>query len=252
VALQRAVGNRGFVRMLQRIGTRVTHPPGARSSFGSVEATFDGRDLVVKDGAHTILNVPGQSGKPITVRGADARACGGATSDSYLNNPLYIGIRDFGAIPEGRYRFRVTDMVTFSLSERLRLLPGGSHTDPMGRSLHGGDWGAGRVALAPVRIARNRFASCGNTRSRSGFYLHGGLLAGSSGCIDIGNDAFERLVAALLGYRKSITVTVRYTHPAPAVSAATRAGGRFTYPGQRDPTLWDRIEAVLGGGDDEQ
>lgn len=42
-----------------------------------------------------------------------------------------------------------------------------------------GDWGRGRVPLRP--------APGTNTRGRRGFYIHGGSLPGSAGCIDVGN-----------------------------------------------------------------
>jgi hypothetical protein len=236
---------------LTRLGTQVTHPSGSRSSFRSVTATFDGEDFIVSGDGTVILNTKGQSGRPITVRSADRRACHGTPNDSYLNNPRYVGIADNGPIPEGDYRFTATQMTTFSLAEQAQMILGGSFTDPLGHSLHGGDWGSGRVALEPRRIVPSRF--CGNTRSRSGFFLHGGVLPGSSGCIDIGDSAFDSLVRLLLGYRTTITVTVQYRHPPPDPGALTRALGRFTYPqvpGHRDPTIWERLGSVFGGDED--
>jgi hypothetical protein len=102
--------------------------------------------------------------------------------------------------------------------------------------------------LEPVSIVAAK--KCGDTRSRSGFYLHGGVLPGSSGCIDIGNDGVEKLVGLLAGYKADVFVTVKYTAPPPSVGGVKRAIGRFTYPPQKEPSLWDRVKSALGGGGD--
>jgi hypothetical protein len=194
----------------ERLGTQVTHPAGVRSPYHRVTATFDGDDFVVF-GDHTqILSAKGQSGRPLTVRAADRRACAGIPNDSYLNNPRYVGIADNGPIPEGEFTVTATQITTFTAAEQASMILGGSHTDPSGRSLHGGDGGSGRVALNPRHILPSRF--CGNPSRRSGFFLHGGVMPGSSGCIDIGDSGIDQLVRLLLGYRGTIVVTVRYRH----------------------------------------
>jgi hypothetical protein len=190
------------------------------------------------------LTVAAQSGRPIGVRPGDATACGGAPTDSYLNNPRDVGIADNGPIPEGEFQFRVGRLVTFSAAEQTQMFLGGHYTDPLGASLHGGDWGAGRVALEKIRVLPGR-RGCGNTATRSGFYLHGGVIPGSSGCIDIGNAGIDSIVRLLSAHRAPVRVRVRYTHPAPTVGAASRALGRFTYPGGEDPSLADRLKAML-------
>jgi len=232
----------------EQIGTRVTHPAGSRSPYRTVTATYDGREFVAMGDGREILRASAQSGRPYTVLPADAARCGGSPDDSYMNNPRYVGIADNGPIPEGEFRFRVTEMATFGAWERLRMLTGGSYTDPFGRPLHGGDWGAGRVALRKISV-RPGPRGCGNTASRAGFYLHGGIMPGSSGCIDIGNSGFTRLVELLMGYTGQVRVTVRYRHPAPAVGRIDRALGRFTYPPGRDPGVWDRLRSLFGMGD---
>jgi hypothetical protein len=73
-------------------------------------------------------------------------------------------------------------------------------------------------------------------------------MPGSSGCIDIGNAGFERLVALLSGYRGMVRVRVDYRgHAAPEVGALERAAGRFTYPETQgaEPTVWDRFRSLL-------
>lgn len=232
-----------------RLGTPVTHPAGSRSAYRRITAEFDGREFVVSGDGTVLMRVSAQSGRPYSVRPADATACGGSTGDSYLNNPLYVGISDNGPIPEGEYEFRATSMATFDFAERTQMMTGGTHTDPFGASLHGGDWGAGRVALRKIRVRPGR-RGCGNTATRSGFYLHGGVMPGSSGCIDIGNDGITDLVSHLMGYRAAVRVHVAYRHPAPSVGPIDRALGRFTYPTQRDPSLMDRFRSMFGGGEE--
>jgi len=109
--------------------------------------------------------------------------------------------------------------------------------------MHSGDWGAGRVHLQPVRIGH---APCGNPRRRSGFYLHGGLLAGSSGCIDIGT-SFDDLARFLRGFRGSVTVDVRYEAETPRVGFLTGLGDALAYSGfhlRHGPTA--RLGVELG------
>ncbi len=238
------VGQQGGKDIIKtkRIGTRFSHSPGVVSPYRRISGRFDGRIFTLYGDGTPIYSVDAQSGRPYSVSSSDAASCSGSTSDSYMNNPLYVGIRDNGPIPEGTYRFSASQIATFSFSERTEMLLGGSYTDPFGRSLHGGDWGSGRVALNPVRIIPGP-RGCGNTSARSGFYLHGGVMPGSSGCIDIGNSGFDSLVGHLQGYRGNIEITVRYTHPAPDVGVLDRALGRFTYPtgASENPSLLDRV-----------
>lgn len=230
----------------ETLGTAFTHPPGVTSPYRRITATFNGSEFVLYGDRHVLMRISAQSGRPYSVRAADATACGGSTSESYLNNPRYVGIRDNGPIPEGEYQFRAASMATFGFSERMRMMGGGHYTDPFGDSLHGGDWGSGRVALNPVRILPGP-RGCGNTAVRSGFYLHGGIMPGSSGCIDIGNSGVDTLVSLLQGYTGSITVRVRYTAPAPDVGFINRALGRFTYPPGENPSIRDRIGNIFSG-----
>jgi hypothetical protein len=235
-----------------RVGTKFTHPPGARSRFRSISAEFDGRDFILSGGGTVLMTAAAQSGRPVSVRPADARSCGGSTSDSYTNNPKYVGISDYGPIPEGTYRFSATNFATFSALEQAQFTAGGNFEDPFGRPMHGGDWGAGRVQLTPVRIVPGP-RGCGNTSRRSGFYIHGGSLPGSSGCIDIDNAGITELLTHIAGFTSPITVTVVYRHPAPTVGRVIRAIGGATYPGQDNPSVFDRVEGGLrelfGGGE---
>jgi hypothetical protein len=227
------------------VGTRFTQPPKAKSLYKHIAGRFDGATFTLTGDGVALFSVPAQSGRPYTVRPSDAVACGGKPDDTYLNNPRYVGIADNGPIPEGRYEFRASQFATFSTVEQLRMIGGGSFTDPFGMPLHGGDWGAGRVPLSPISLVPAA-KGCGNTSARSGFYLHGGSLPGSSGCIDVGNAGIAQVVKALEGYAGRIVITVKYTAPPPEVGAAERALGRFTYPKAKDPSWLDRLKAAAG------
>ena len=236
------------------IGSKFAHPPGATSKYKDVHAEFDGQNFMVYDGTTAIITQAAQSGKPISVRSVDANACGGSTSDSYTNNPLYIGIQDFGAIPEGDYTVSLSEFSTFRGLEQAQMISGGMFTDPFGKPLHGGDWGSGRAPLHPKTLQPAK-AGCGNTQKRSGFYLHGGSLPGSSGCVDVDNTGVNTFLSTLAGYKSVIPVKVKYKHPAPTVGTGTRAVGRFTYPTKggkpiKDPSIWDRLRAISGSDDE--
>lgn len=227
------------------LGTKVVEPTGVKLPFAKVAATFDGAKFVLNGDGKGILDVAAQSGRPNRVEAADAKSCHGAAGDSYLNNPRYVGIRDKGPIPEGVYEFRHSNMVTFTATDaaRMALATPGSYADPSGLDLHG-DWGSGRVALAPKHIVPSKF--CGNTAARSGFYLHGGVMTGSSGCIDVGNSGIDEVVRLLMGYTKPVPVTVKYTAAAPGVGWLERKAGEFMYPAKKDPSFFDRLGSLFG------
>jgi hypothetical protein len=63
---------------------------------------------------------------------------------------------------------------------------------------------------------------------RSGFFLHGGIMAGSSGCIDIGT-SFSTLADWLEGYGRPVRLTVTYEHEAPTVGPLTGLSGMIAY-----------------------
>lgn len=231
------------------LGTKVKHTKGTTAPFKKVQCSFDGADFVMEGDGKAVISTPAQSGRPYSVSAKDAKDCKGSTSDSYMNNPRYVGIKDNGPIPEGEYKFKRSDMTTFSAAEQLKmsLAKPGTYTDPSGSDLHG-DWGAARAALAPVKIHPSPF--CGDTSKRSGFYLHGGSMPGSSGCIDVGNTAVMDVVNKLDGFTSPVPVKVKYTKAAPTVGAASRAAGRFMYPKKKDASLWDRLKSAAGADED--
>jgi hypothetical protein len=192
------------------------------SEHRDISMFFDGRALAVEADGTQIFSFDAQSGRPILVSEEDAEACGAdGRLDTYMNDRRFVGIRDKGPIPEGRYRLRPAGL------ERIDpgLFGSGSQTTS-GRRIHPGDWGRGRVALLPIGQVRN--GPCGNAGARGGFFLHGGILAGSSGCIDIGS-GFDEVADLLEGHRRNVVVRVEYQHPPPTVRFFTGLSGALAY-----------------------
>lgn len=202
------------------------------TDFGVITMEFDGAGLVVSGDGKEIFRYSAQSGRPVRLTEEDAKACGAdPATDSYLNDKRFVGVENYGPIPEGSYVFSAGNIETFDFGERLKMeLAGVVGIDEVtvhGQPIHAGDWGTGRVALQPR--GRLRPGPCGNVAKRSGFFLHGGVLAGSSGCIDIGNGHFDELGEFLSGYRRPIVVTVEYRQPAPTVNFFTGLSGAIGY-----------------------
>jgi len=201
------------------------------TDFGSITVHYDGDEAVVRGDGKEIFRFSAQSGRPVRLTKEDADACGANQDlDTYMNDKRFVGIHDYGPIPEGTYTLSPPAIERFDFGERLKLTLGGvvgmKDVDVQGHSIHAGDWGTGRVALSPR--GRLRQGPCGDVNKRSGFFLHGGILAGSSGCIDIGGN-FDTLADFLAGYRKTVTVTVEYTKPAPSVGFFTGLSGAVAY-----------------------
>lgn len=207
--------------------------PGAHANdYKNISMHFNGEDLVVTGDGKEIFRYSAQSGRPIRLTAKDAAECGGdVVTDSYLNDPRFVGITDNGPIPEGTYRFDPPAIQRFSLGEEFGLIVAGvfgkKQTTVQGQPIHAGDWGSGRVALQPVGPLKE--GPCGHANSRSGFFLHGGWLAGSSGCIDIGTN-FNELADFLTGYKRPVTVKVSYERrTAPPVGFFTGLSGLLAY-----------------------
>lgn len=222
------------------------------TDFGSVTMHYNGDEAVVKGDGKELFRFSAQSGRPVRLTEDDAKACGANPAvDSYMNDKRFVGIENYGPIPEGTYTFSPPAIERFDFGERLKLELGGvvgmKDVTVHGRPIHAGDWGTGRVALNPR--GRLRQGPCGDVHKRSGFFLHGGILAGSSGCIDVGGN-FDTLVDFLAGYRKPVTVTVEYTTPAPTVGFITGTSGAIAYgrfvPGH-GPSVGLGLEYGAGG-----
>ena len=215
---------------LQRAPADAEGEPRA-TQFSTITMEFDGAELVVRGDGKEVFRFSGQSGRPIRLSAEHARQCGAdPATDSYMNDKRFVGIQDAGPIPEGSYSLTAPAIERFSFEDRMRLTFGGivgQHDVTVGgRPIHAGDWGTGRVALQPR--GRLRQGPCGDVNKRSGFFLHGGVLAGSSGCIDIGSH-FDTVADFLAGYRKPVVVSVEYKQLPSSVGFFTGLSGAVAY-----------------------
>ncbi|HEB98833.1 MAG TPA: DUF4157 domain-containing protein, partial [Thiotrichales bacterium] len=146
------------------------------TNYTQIRFKFDGINLIAYGDGNKLFQVEAYSGKPVPVKDEHIRQCRGQEGEKYLNNNRYVGIKNYGPIPEGEFYFHPSRIQRFSFLQQAQLLLGGIQgetVDINGQRIHGGDWGSGRVPLRKERIeARN--VPCGNPRSRSGFFLHGG------------------------------------------------------------------------------
>lgn len=196
----------------------------------TVSMHFNGRDLIVKADGTEVFRFSGQSGRPVPLRPEDAAKVGAdPVVDSYMNDKRFTWVQDLGPIPEGTYQFNPKTLQQFSAGEQLSLLTT-SHSSIVKTAtgaVSGGDWGSGRVALSPVGALHEGRIPGAN--KRSGFFLHGGIMAGSSGCIDIGT-SFSTLADWLEGYGRPVRLTVTYDpDSAPTVGALTGLSGMIAY-----------------------
>ena len=86
-----------------------------------------------------------------------------------MNNLKCAANTNQGPIPPGKYQLSVSEISQ----------PGTLGT--LLRQLHG-DWGSWRVPLHPLPATQ--------TYGRSGFFMHGGAIPGSAGCVDFGGGIF--------------------------------------------------------------
>jgi len=119
--------------------------------LGLHRAYFDGLLLIVKDDYGNVVG--------------NYRASSGRIG--YMN-PKYQKCRDLGPIPEGEYYFDPADIERPPLLDRIM----------------GSDWGKYRVRLFPLGNTAERITSFNRT---GGFYIHGGRVEGTAGCIDTGD-----------------------------------------------------------------
>src|SRR5262249_16446884 len=125
-----------------------------------VSMHFDGHDLIVRADDTEVFRFAAQSGRPVRLRDEYAkRAAADPVTDSYMNDSRFVGVADFGPIPEGTYRFSPRLIQRFSTGKQLGLL-----VTPHAQG--GGDWGAGRVAL--TKVGRVRDGPFGSTNTRAG------------------------------------------------------------------------------------
>jgi hypothetical protein len=104
--------------------------------------------------------VPGRNPYPVPITSGRGQC---------QNNNKCVANKNQGPIPTGKYQLNVSEISQpNAIGTLLRQLRG--------------DWGSWRVPLHPLPATQ--------TYGRSGFFLHGGSIPGSAGCIDFGGGIF--------------------------------------------------------------
>ena len=151
--------------------------------------TFDGQNLGLFKNGRLVDHLKGQSGQD------------GFQSAAFQN------VKDKGPIPEGTYyadqskgqTITPKDAVWGAISSVLQKT---------GVPVRGGKWQGGPVAWG-VKRAWLRPDEKTNTYGRSGFSIHGGLIKGSAGCIDVPWQT-GRVSNFLDDCQESVPVEVKY------------------------------------------
>ncbi len=184
------------------------------SDYKKISLKFDGRSLHVFGDGKKLQSLSAQSGKFESVDDATKKKCSGGLMDRYLNNPKYVGIKNKGPIPEGTYTFKPKSIQDFTIKDQGKLmkdmLSGKKNTKTSQGNVKTGDWGQGRVHLIPVSRTIKK-GPCGDAKNRNAFFLHGGVLPGSAGCIDVGS-FFGMLSKFLSTHKKTIKLEVAYSN----------------------------------------
>jgi hypothetical protein len=97
--------------------------------------------------------------------------------------------KNLGPIPQGKYAIDPENIEEFDESP---------------------DWGKHRVKIEPYRATVDRMGDC-FAAVRTGFYVHGGSVKGTIGCIELNEDADEKAFFDRLDrYGEKIELEVRY------------------------------------------
>lgn len=143
---------------------------------------FDGRRLTLRENDRTIADWAAVSGRP------------------GRQDPQYQSLRDQGPLPQGEYRFRVSEMQRFEDLDAVDKVIGGIGLGPWRGGTNA--WGRRRFWLTP--------SANSEMFGRDGFSIHGGKDPGSAGCIDLTDemDEFAELMSAL--GQDEVAVKVEY------------------------------------------
>ena len=173
----------GSTFTLYRNGKPVSFWP----AFGSEdipEMEFDGQTLTAINNEKTLKSWPAMSGKP----GYQSRA---ATE-----------IENHGPIPEGVWHLNPDELQTYSPEKESRSWRGPNGETPW----QGGtrSWGNYRIRLEPDDFRTD-------TKHREGFYLHGGEVPGSAGCIDT-TDSMDEVAKFIRASEYPMDIYVNYKY----------------------------------------
>ena len=141
-------------------------------------AVFDGKKFTLYENDKPIMSWDAVSGK-----------------DGY-RSPEYQNMKDTGPIPEGTYVARQSELQHIT---PYGIIVGIANAGTWPGSLY--SWGASRVKLESSQQT--------NTYGRGGFYIHGGWVPGSAGCIDLTSN-IDNFVALFDYIGNDLIIKVEY------------------------------------------
>ena len=141
-------------------------------------AVFDGKKFTLYENDKPIMSWNAVSGK-----------------DGY-RSPEYQNLKDTGPIPEGTYVARQSELQHIT---PYGIIAGIANAGTWPGSLY--SWGASRVKLESSQQT--------NTYGRGGFYIHGGWVPGSAGCIDLTSN-IDNFVALFDYIGNDLIIKVEY------------------------------------------
>ena len=141
-------------------------------------AVFDGKKFTLYENDKPIMSWDAVSGK-----------------DGY-RSPEYQNLKDTGPIPEGTYVARQSELQYIT---PYGIIAGIANAGTWPGSLY--SWGASRVKLESSQQT--------NTYGRGGFYIHGGWVPGSAGCIDLTSN-IDNFVALFDYIGNDLIIKVEY------------------------------------------
>ena len=141
-------------------------------------AVFDGKKFTLYENDKPIMSWDAVSGK-----------------DGY-RSPEYQNLKDTGPIPEGTYVARQSELQHIT---PYGIIAGIANAGTWPGSLY--SWGASRVKLEASQQT--------NTYGRGGFYIHGGWVPGSAGCIDLTSN-IDNFVALFDYIGNDLIIKVEY------------------------------------------
>ena len=141
-------------------------------------AVFDGKKFTLYENDKPIISWNAVSGK-----------------DGY-RSPEYQNLKDTGPIPEGTYVARQSELQHIT---PYGIIAGVANAGTWPGSLY--SWGSSRVKLESSQQT--------NTYGRGGFYIHGGWVPGSAGCIDLTSN-MDNFVALFDYIGNDLIIKVEY------------------------------------------
>ncbi len=148
------------------------------------EMEFDGQNLTAVNNGKTLKSWPAMSGK----EGYQSRE---ATE-----------IQNIGPIPEGVWHLNPDELETYSPEKEKPYWRGANGETPW----RGGtrSWGKHRIKLQPDEFLTD-------TKNRNGFYIHGGEIPGSAGCIDT-TDNMDEVAKFIRAGEYPMNLRVKYKY----------------------------------------